>query len=157
MEEAKAEQPDRATILAAAVLFQTIPSTLLHFGHPLSELAAPVREAYCSASRLEDPFDRSGPSFSTRPWAWALTASSCSRARAPLMEATGLVLVHGASGFIGAHLCAALAARAIGPRPSIAAKRRPRAPRVERKLRRGVELFQGRLRGLGESREALRE
>ena len=29
-------------VLAAAVLFQTIPSTLLHFGHPLSELASAV-------------------------------------------------------------------------------------------------------------------
>jgi membrane protease YdiL (CAAX protease family) len=29
----------RATVLAALVLFQTIPSTMLHFGHPLSELA----------------------------------------------------------------------------------------------------------------------
>lgn len=33
---------DRATVLAAAVLFQTIPSTLLHFGHPLSELLGAV-------------------------------------------------------------------------------------------------------------------
>jgi hypothetical protein len=32
----------RSTVLAAAVLFQTIPSTLLHFGHPLSELASAV-------------------------------------------------------------------------------------------------------------------
>jgi hypothetical protein len=31
-----------ATVVAAAVLFQTIPSTLLHFGHPLSELASAV-------------------------------------------------------------------------------------------------------------------
>jgi hypothetical protein len=30
------------TVLAALVLFQTIPSTLLHFGHPLSELAGAV-------------------------------------------------------------------------------------------------------------------
>lgn len=29
-----------APILAAAVFFQTIPSTLLHFGHPLAELAS---------------------------------------------------------------------------------------------------------------------
>ena len=32
----------RATVLAALVLFQTIPSTLLHFGHPLTELASAV-------------------------------------------------------------------------------------------------------------------
>ena len=32
----------RGTVLAALVLFQTIPSTLLHFGHPLSELAGAV-------------------------------------------------------------------------------------------------------------------
>jgi membrane protease YdiL (CAAX protease family) len=31
-----------AMVLAALVLFQTIPSTLLHFGHPLSELAVAV-------------------------------------------------------------------------------------------------------------------
>jgi hypothetical protein len=30
----------KAAILAAAVFFQTIPSTLLHFGHPLTELAS---------------------------------------------------------------------------------------------------------------------
>jgi hypothetical protein len=30
------------TAIAALVLFQTIPSTLLHFGHPLSELASAV-------------------------------------------------------------------------------------------------------------------
>jgi membrane protease YdiL (CAAX protease family) len=29
-------------VLAAAILFQTIPSTMLHFGHPLSELASAV-------------------------------------------------------------------------------------------------------------------
>jgi hypothetical protein len=33
---------DGAMILAAAVLFQTIPSTLLHIGHPFSELAEAV-------------------------------------------------------------------------------------------------------------------
>jgi membrane protease YdiL (CAAX protease family) len=32
----------RATVLAALVLFQTIPSTLLHYGHPLTELAGAV-------------------------------------------------------------------------------------------------------------------
>jgi membrane protease YdiL (CAAX protease family) len=32
----------RASILGALVLFQTIPSTILHFGHPLSELASAV-------------------------------------------------------------------------------------------------------------------
>ena len=31
-----------AAVIAALVLFQTIPSTLLHFGHPLSELASAV-------------------------------------------------------------------------------------------------------------------
>ena len=32
----------RGTVLAALVLFQTIPSTLLHFGHPLAESAGAV-------------------------------------------------------------------------------------------------------------------
>jgi membrane protease YdiL (CAAX protease family) len=32
----------RETVLAALVLFQTIPSTLLHYGHPLTELAGAV-------------------------------------------------------------------------------------------------------------------
>ena len=32
----------RGTVLTVLVLFQTIPSTLLHFGHPLSELAGAV-------------------------------------------------------------------------------------------------------------------
>jgi membrane protease YdiL (CAAX protease family) len=32
----------RAAVLAALVLFQTIPSTMLHFGHPLTELASAV-------------------------------------------------------------------------------------------------------------------
>jgi membrane protease YdiL (CAAX protease family) len=32
----------RTTVVAALVLFQTIPSTLLHFGHPLVELAEAV-------------------------------------------------------------------------------------------------------------------
>jgi membrane protease YdiL (CAAX protease family) len=32
----------RGTVLAAFVFFQTIPSTMLHFGHPLSELASAV-------------------------------------------------------------------------------------------------------------------
>ncbi len=32
----------RAMVLAAAVLFQTMPSTMLHFGHPLTELASAV-------------------------------------------------------------------------------------------------------------------
>jgi membrane protease YdiL (CAAX protease family) len=32
----------RAAVLAALVLFQTIPSTMIHFGHPLSELAGAV-------------------------------------------------------------------------------------------------------------------
>jgi membrane protease YdiL (CAAX protease family) len=36
----KADGEARGMVLAAAVLFQTIPSTLLHFGHPLSELAS---------------------------------------------------------------------------------------------------------------------
>jgi membrane protease YdiL (CAAX protease family) len=33
---------DGSMVLAAVVFFQTIPSTLLHFGHPLSELASAV-------------------------------------------------------------------------------------------------------------------
>jgi membrane protease YdiL (CAAX protease family) len=33
---------DANVIVAALVLFQTIPSTMLHFGHPLSELAGAV-------------------------------------------------------------------------------------------------------------------
>jgi membrane protease YdiL (CAAX protease family) len=32
----------RAAVLAALVLFQTIPSTMLHFGHPVTELASAV-------------------------------------------------------------------------------------------------------------------
>ncbi len=32
----------RGTVIAAFVLFQTIPSTLLHYGHPLTELAGAV-------------------------------------------------------------------------------------------------------------------
>jgi membrane protease YdiL (CAAX protease family) len=32
----------RGMVLAAVVLFQTIPSTMLHFGHPLSELTSAV-------------------------------------------------------------------------------------------------------------------
>lgn len=32
----------RAMVLAAIVLFQTIPSTMIHFGHPLTELASAV-------------------------------------------------------------------------------------------------------------------
>jgi membrane protease YdiL (CAAX protease family) len=32
----------RSAVIAALVLFQTIPSTMLHFGHPLSELASAV-------------------------------------------------------------------------------------------------------------------
>jgi membrane protease YdiL (CAAX protease family) len=32
----------RGMVIAALVLFQTIPSTMLHFGHPLSELASAV-------------------------------------------------------------------------------------------------------------------
>jgi membrane protease YdiL (CAAX protease family) len=37
-----AEADARGMILAAAVLFQTIPSTMLHFGHPVTELASAV-------------------------------------------------------------------------------------------------------------------
>jgi membrane protease YdiL (CAAX protease family) len=37
-----ADRVQRATVLAAAVLFQTIPSTMLHFGHPVSELFSAV-------------------------------------------------------------------------------------------------------------------
>lgn len=35
-------EASRGTVIAATVLFQAIPSTLLHFGHPFSELAAAV-------------------------------------------------------------------------------------------------------------------
>jgi membrane protease YdiL (CAAX protease family) len=38
----KGGESTRATVLVALVLFQTIPSTMLHFGHPLSELAEAV-------------------------------------------------------------------------------------------------------------------
>jgi membrane protease YdiL (CAAX protease family) len=41
-EDDETRKAARSVLLAAVVLFQTIPSTMIHFGHPLSELASAV-------------------------------------------------------------------------------------------------------------------
>jgi CAAX amino terminal protease family. len=42
IEDDESRKAARKALLAAVVLFQTIPSTMLHFGHPVSELASAV-------------------------------------------------------------------------------------------------------------------
>ena len=73
-------RPPRSS--AALVLFQTIPSTLLHFGHPLSELASAVAGwPHLRRSSPGRPDRSCRASSSMPPWDSAPTLSSSLKER----------------------------------------------------------------------------